>query len=112
MVDATHSAVLKRSGGGYSYDSAIRTDQKDTLCINNLSFPYREEDQLSIREMIKALGALMDEQISALRDLKKAMVSEMQILPKLSETKENMTVEAQAALLMFFQQKIVLGSYF
>ena len=71
MVDATHSAVLKRSGGGYSFDSVIKTDQKDTLCINNLSFPYREEDQLSIREMIKALNELMEEQILALRDLKK-----------------------------------------
>jgi len=98
MVDATHGAVLKRSGGGYSYDSALRSDQKDTLCINNLSFPYREEDQHSIREMIKALGELMDEQLSALRDLKKAMVSEMQILPKLSATKENMTVDDTIAL--------------
>jgi len=48
MVDATHSAILKRAGGGYTYDTALRTEQKDTLCINNLSFPYREEDQLSI----------------------------------------------------------------
>ena len=99
MVDTTHGAVLKRSGSPrYSYDSALRTDQKDTLCINNLSFPYREEDQNSIREMIKALGELMDEQLSALRNLKKAMVSELQILPKLSATKENMTVDDTIAL--------------
>jgi hypothetical protein len=78
---------LKRAGGGYTYDTALRTEQKDTLCINNLSFPYREEDQLSIREMIKALAELVEEQILSLRDLKKAMVSEMQILPKLSDTK-------------------------
>ena len=98
MVDTTHGAVLKRSGTSYSYDSALRTDQKDTLCINNLSFPYREEDQNSIREMIKALGELMDEQLLALRNLKKAMVSELQILPKLSATKENMTVDDTIAL--------------
>jgi hypothetical protein len=54
---------LKRAGGGYTYDTALRTEQKDTLCINNLSFPYREEDQLSIREMIKALAELVEEQI-------------------------------------------------
>jgi Cdc6-like AAA superfamily ATPase len=63
-----------------------------------LSFPYREEDQLSIREMIKALAELMEEQILSLRDLKKAMVSEMQILPKLSDTKVNMTVDDTIAL--------------
>jgi hypothetical protein len=98
MVDATHSAILKRAGGGYTYDTALRTEQKDTLCINNLSFPYREEDQLSIREMIKALAELVEEQILSLRDLKKAMVSEMQILPKLSDTKVNMTVDDTIAL--------------
>ena len=102
MVDDTSCVTLRYKDGAFGYVTTHTDQKKAVVCLNNLSFPFREIDILVLSELKNTMINEMERKINNLEIKKKWLMALWQNIPKLPKDLEDETLDVSSNMTDLF----------